>query len=77
VTGESVPEFTADDCVAIFHAALQTGDALGVEAALTLLAVRDPHRAQALLDMTRLALELAGDGRGIVQWPSGLPIRPH
>jgi hypothetical protein len=62
VTDESAPEFTADDCVAVFHAALWAGDTIGMEAALTLLAVRDPHRAQTLLDMTRLALELAGDG---------------
>jgi hypothetical protein len=55
----SAPEFTPDDCVKIFHAALQTGDARGVEAALTLLAVLDPHRAQNLLDTARVAVAIA------------------
>jgi len=40
----------ADECERIFHAALSAGDTRGVEAALVLLAVQNPHRAQALLD---------------------------
>jgi hypothetical protein len=52
-------ELTADQCEEIFHAALSAGDARGAEAALTVMAVRDPHRAQELLDLTRVALHLA------------------
>jgi hypothetical protein len=55
------PEFTADQCEEILHTALSAGDARGVEAALTVMAVRDPHRAQALLDLTQVALHLASD----------------
>jgi hypothetical protein len=52
---------TAADCERIFHAALTAGDARGAEAALLLLAVRDPGRAQALLDVTRFTLAAARD----------------
>lgn len=52
-------DLTADDCERIFHAALKAGDTRGVEAALTVLAVRDPHRAQELFDLTRAALVVA------------------
>lgn len=54
-----IADLTAAQCEQFFHAALSAGDARGVEAALKLLAVRDPHRAQHLLDATRLALRLA------------------
>jgi hypothetical protein len=50
---------TAADCERIFHERLEAGDPQGVHAALTLLAVRDPHRAQTLLDLTRAALHIA------------------
>lgn len=51
-------DLTAVDCERIFHAALAAGDARGVEAALTVLAVRDPHRAQLLYDTTRFGLAI-------------------
>lgn len=51
--------FTPDECEQLFHAALEAGDARGVEAALTVLAVQDPHRAGYLLELTRFALTLA------------------
>jgi hypothetical protein len=52
---------TADQCEQIFHAALAKGDTEGVEAALVGLALRDPHRAQDLLDITRVCLKVAAD----------------
>ncbi len=52
-------DLTAEDCERIFHATLKAGDPQGVHAALTLLAVRDPHRAQELLDIVNLGLEMA------------------
>lgn len=51
---------TADDCERIFHAALGEGDTRGVDAALHILAVKDPRRAQYLMDLTRAALVIAG-----------------
>lgn len=54
-----MPDLTADQCEQIFHNALASGDVRGVEAALTLLAVRDPHRAQTLLDTMSVALAIA------------------
>ncbi len=48
----------ADRCVEIFHAALGAGDEPGVHAALLCLAVQDPHRAQALMDASKTALDL-------------------
>jgi hypothetical protein len=68
---EPGPVFDADTCERIFHAALGTGDVRGVEAALTVLAVQDPHRAQYLMDLTRVALHLAGRAAaddGEVDW---------
>lgn len=53
---------TADDCEQIFHACLSAGDIEGVGVALRAVAVRDPHRAQHLLDATRLALTIAQAG---------------
>lgn len=55
----AAPELTADDCVRIFHAALAAGDIRGVEAALTVLAVRDPHCARELHEGLELAMEIA------------------
>lgn len=54
--------FTPDECEQIFHAALGAGDIRGVEAALTLLAVQDPHRAQHLVDLTKMALMIREAG---------------
>jgi hypothetical protein len=51
--------FTPDQLEEIFHAALGAGDIRGVECALTVLAVRDPHRAQRLMDLTRMVLIVA------------------
>lgn len=48
--------FDADTCERIFHAALAAGDIKGVEAALTLMAPQDPHRAQHLMDALRMGL---------------------
>lgn len=52
----ALDEVTADQLEEIFHEVLKRGDAKGVEATLTMLAVKDPHRAQRLLDLTRAAL---------------------
>lgn len=54
-------DMTAAECERIFHAALSAGDAEGVVASLRLMTVIDPHRAQTLYDMTRLALAIAGE----------------
>lgn len=56
---ELLAVLTADDCERIFHAALSKGDVQGVEAALRVMAVKDPHRAQRLMDLTRMALIIA------------------
>lgn len=48
-------------CERIFHDRLSVGDAQGVHAALTIMALTDPHRAQLLLDATRLALTMSND----------------
>ncbi len=53
---------TADDCEQIFHKALEAHDMKGVEVALRLLAVKDPHRAQRLVDLTQMALIIAEAG---------------
>ena len=55
---------TPDQLEVIFHGALKAGDAKGVEAALRVLAVDDPRRAQLLLDALELALHLASVARG-------------
>jgi hypothetical protein len=49
---------TADECEKIFHAALGQGDVKGVHAALLILAVQDPRRAEALTRATRTTLSL-------------------
>jgi hypothetical protein len=54
----TIDDLTADTLEEIFHAALGKGDAKGVEAALTLMAIKDPHRAQRLLDGLREAVEV-------------------
>lgn len=43
----------------VFFAAVRAGDAKGVDAALRLLAVEDPRRAEQLVDQLRLALDIA------------------
>lgn len=50
---------SADQVEQIFHAELGKGDIRGVEAALRLMAVKDPHRAQELMDLCRMALVVA------------------
>lgn len=55
--------WTADALECVFHKALSEGDARGVEAALTLMAPKDPRRAQRLYDEMKLALRLAASQR--------------
>lgn len=50
---------TAQQAEEIFDAALHAGDARGVDAALRILAVRDPHRAQLLFDILEFACAIA------------------
>lgn len=50
---------TPGDLEIVFHMALRAGDAKGVEAALRLLAVQDPARAQMLFDLLKTALHIA------------------
>lgn len=52
-------EWSPDELERVFRAAVGRGDAVGVEAALRLLALRDPHRAQRLLDALDGALTIA------------------
>ena len=54
-----MPEFTADQLEAMFHAALSAGDVEGVEAAIRVMVTVDPHRASELWDMLELAVSLA------------------
>lgn len=53
------PILSPADCELIFRAALKAGDAKGVEAALRVMALQDPHRAQELLGLLHVALVLA------------------
>ncbi len=53
--------FTVEALEAIVHRALRDADPQGVEAALTLMASMDPHRAADLLETTRAALAVAGN----------------
>lgn len=46
------------DCELIVHAALKAQDPHGVVLGLKLLAVQDPHRAQALYDLVKLAIDI-------------------
>jgi len=57
-----IAALNADDCERIFHAALGQGDIAGVEAALRILAVKDPYRAERLMDLTRVALAIVNSG---------------
>lgn len=68
------------DCELIIHGALKAGDMKAVVLALRLLATKDPHRAQAQLDLVEVALDLAKAGPGTVEAelrdifaPSGAP----
>lgn len=49
---------SAGDCELIVHNALRAGDMPAVVAALRLLAVKDPHRAEMLLDIVNVAIDL-------------------
>lgn len=55
---EWAARLSAADVEAIFHAALRKHDMRGVVAALELLAVKDPRRAQKLLDLVEVGLAL-------------------
>ncbi len=48
-----------DRCEEIFYAALEAGDAKGVEAALLVMTPQDPRRAARLLDNLTTALAVA------------------
>lgn len=54
------------DCELIVHGALRAGDMESVVAALRLLVTKDPHRAQVLLDVVQVALDVAKAGPGNV-----------
>lgn len=58
---------TADEWEQVFHATLNAGDLQGAEAALRVLAIKDPHRAQHLMDLTRMALTLVGEGDAVAE----------
>jgi hypothetical protein len=49
---------TPDECERIFHAALDKHDVKAVHAALLILAVQDPHRAESLTQATKTTLDL-------------------
>ncbi len=49
-----------DRCEQIIHEALRTGDMKGVHAALLVMAVQDPHRAESLLLQVQVRLAIAG-----------------
>ncbi|MEV0726023.1 hypothetical protein AB0I37_24995 [Micromonospora purpureochromogenes] len=67
----SQPTFDADTCERIFHAALAARDFKGVEAALTVMAPQDPHRAALLFDTLKVGLAIAEERRGAPNVPSG------
>lgn len=56
---EPKPTFDADTCERIFHVALAAGDFKGVEAALTVMAPQDPHRAELLFNTLKVGLAMA------------------
>ena len=57
---------TAADCVTLIHRCLDARDMEGVAAALRLLAVKDPHEAQVVLDTINVGMRLASDiGRSL------------
>jgi len=51
----------ADTLELVFHAALRAGDTKGIEAALRLLTIQDPARAEELFKLLRVALAIAAD----------------
>lgn len=55
--------FTDNDYVNAITLALQEKDMPAVEALLTRLAVRNPHRAQEVIDMMRAGLTIARSRR--------------
>lgn len=52
---------SAADCETILHAALAARDWRGVEAALLVLTVQDPQRAQLLYDTLKVGVALANE----------------
>ncbi|PZG16477.1 hypothetical protein C1I95_17365 [Micromonospora craterilacus] len=62
--------FDAETCERIFHAALAAGDFKGVEAALTVMAPQDPHRAQLLYDTLRVGLAIAEERQAAESTPA-------
>jgi hypothetical protein len=52
----------ADTCERIIVAALADGDIAGVGAALRLMSVQDPHRAEHLRNVMRLGVAIADGG---------------
>lgn len=59
---EWVAALTAADCELMVHGALRAGDVKAVFAAMRLLVTKDPHRAEVLLDVIKVALEVAKSG---------------
>ncbi|MGI5247589.1 hypothetical protein [Dactylosporangium sp. CA-139066] len=55
---EWAARLSAADVEAIFHKALGGHDMRGVVYALRLLATKDPHRAQELLDLIQVGVKL-------------------
>lgn len=49
---------TADECEQIIRAALPARDMETIAAALTVMAVQDPHRAKTVHDTLRLGIDL-------------------
>lgn len=66
---EEATRWTPGQLEAVIHAALKDRDFQGVEAALRLLALEDPHRAREILDTLNLAVSLRD---GAVE-PAGTP----
>lgn len=58
-------QFTADEIIDAIYHALEQPDLKAVEGLTKLLAVRDPHRAEGLMDKLKIGLFLAGlnDGK--------------
>jgi len=57
-------QWSADVLAEVVRRSLHDADMQGVDAAMRLLVLKDPHRAQELLDTMRLGLALAGRGDG-------------
>lgn len=57
-------EFTPDQIVAGITSALHEGDVTVVPGLIRLLAVKDPHRAQAVLDTIELGIAMSRTAEG-------------